>query len=66
MRSLKTMIFAAALLSVAGCTLKESASQQISQPPPAAWAMMPPSNSLQLLDKTFSISEKELPATRQK
>ncbi|WP_431892168.1 Rz1 family lipoprotein [Pectobacterium colocasium] len=26
---------------------------------PAAWAMLPPSNSLQLLDETFSISEPE-------
>ncbi|HGC6336759.1 TPA: lysis system o-spanin lipoprotein Rz1, partial [Escherichia coli] len=26
-------------------------------PPPPAWAMMPPSNSLQLLDETFSVSE---------
>ncbi|PRI21515.1 hypothetical protein BZY99_05070 [Pectobacterium versatile] len=26
---------------------------------PAAWAMQPPSNSLQLLDETFSISEPE-------
>ncbi|EOY0513833.1 lysis system o-spanin lipoprotein Rz1, partial [Salmonella enterica] len=25
-------------------------------PVPAAWAMLPPSNSLTLLDKTFSIS----------
>ncbi|WP_212743761.1 Rz1 family lipoprotein, partial [Escherichia albertii] len=24
-----------------------------------AWAMMPPSNSLQLLDETFSVSEME-------
>ncbi|MCA5622862.1 Rz1 family lipoprotein, partial [Salmonella enterica] len=28
-------------------------------PVPAAWAMLPPSNSLQLLDKTFSISAPE-------
>ncbi|WP_252964040.1 lysis system o-spanin lipoprotein Rz1, partial [Shigella sonnei] len=25
-------------------------------PAPPAWAMMPPSNSLQLLDETFSVS----------
>ncbi|EON9062219.1 TPA: Rz1 family lipoprotein, partial [Escherichia coli] len=26
-------------------------------PAPPAWAMMPPSNSLRLLDETFSVSE---------
>ncbi|EOT8919796.1 lysis system o-spanin lipoprotein Rz1 [Escherichia coli] len=30
-------------------------------PAPPAWAMMPPSNSLQLLDETFSVSGTELP-----
>ncbi|WP_252516421.1 lysis system o-spanin lipoprotein Rz1, partial [Escherichia coli] len=34
-------------------------------PAPPAWAMMPPSNSLQLLDETFSISGTELSATKQ-
>ncbi|ENE0372722.1 Rz1 family lipoprotein, partial [Escherichia coli] len=29
-------------------------------PAPPAWAMMPPSNSLQLLDETFSVSDPEL------
>ncbi len=39
--------------------------QPVPQPPaPAAWAMLPPSNSLQLLDKTFSISAPESSATR--
>ncbi|MCK3520941.1 Rz1 family lipoprotein [Escherichia coli] len=33
--------------------------------PPPAWAMMPASNSLQLLDETFSVSETESSATRQ-
>ncbi|TGE26885.1 hypothetical protein C9F07_02180, partial [Salmonella enterica subsp. enterica serovar Poona] len=33
-------------------------------PAPAAWAMLPPSNSLQVLDKTFSISAPESSATR--
>ncbi|XEP27940.1 Rz1 family lipoprotein [Salmonella enterica subsp. enterica] len=33
-------------------------------PVPAAWAMLPPSNSLQLLDKTFSISAPESSAIR--
>lgn len=34
-------------------------------PAPPAWAMMPPSNSLQLLDETFSVSEPESSATKQ-
>lgn len=33
-------------------------------PAPAAWAMLPPSNSLQVLDKTFSISAPGSSATR--
>ncbi|HBN1710650.1 TPA: Rz1 family lipoprotein, partial [Escherichia coli] len=32
---------------------------------PPAWAMMPPSNSLQLLDETFSVSGTELSVTKQ-
>ncbi len=31
----------------------------VKPPPPPAWAMMPASNSLQLLDETFSVSETE-------
>ncbi|HHT4101084.1 TPA: lysis system o-spanin lipoprotein Rz1, partial [Klebsiella pneumoniae] len=31
---------------------------------PPAWAMMPPSNSLQLLDETFSVSDPESSATK--
>ena len=34
-------------------------------PAPPAWAMMPPSNSLQLLDETFSVSGPESSATKQ-
>ncbi|EFO1559768.1 lysis protein [Escherichia coli] len=34
-------------------------------PAPPAWAMMPPSNSLQLLDETFSVSGTESSATKQ-
>ncbi|EDV0849605.1 hypothetical protein ZF80_004876, partial [Salmonella enterica subsp. enterica serovar Java] len=34
-------------------------------PAPAAWAMLPPSNSIQILDRTFSVSDPELSATRQ-
>ncbi|EFG3526906.1 hypothetical protein BOY09_004964, partial [Escherichia coli] len=37
----------------------------VKPPPPPAWAMMPASNSLQLLDETFSVSETESSATRQ-
>ncbi|EBO9788425.1 hypothetical protein S829_13225 [Salmonella enterica] len=33
-------------------------------PAPAAWAMLPPSNSLRVLDKTFSISAPGSSATR--
>ena len=33
-------------------------------PAPPAWAMMPPSNSLQLLDETFSVSDPESSATK--
>ncbi|ELH1950039.1 hypothetical protein AAE403_005192 [Escherichia coli] len=37
----------------------------VKPPPPPAWAMMPPSNSLRLLDETFSVSGTESSATRQ-
>ncbi|EEC9466680.1 Rz1 family lipoprotein [Escherichia coli] len=37
----------------------------VKPPAPPAWAMMPPSNSLRLLDETFSVSETESSATRQ-
>ncbi len=37
----------------------------VKPPPPPAWAMMPASNSLQLLDETFSVSETESSAIRQ-
>ncbi|HFP5453083.1 TPA: Rz1 family lipoprotein [Escherichia coli] len=37
----------------------------VKPPPPPAWAMMSPSNSLRLLDETFSVSETESSATRQ-
>ncbi|WP_263852339.1 lysis system o-spanin lipoprotein Rz1, partial [Escherichia coli] len=33
-------------------------------PAPPAWAMRPPSNSLQLLDETFSVSGTELSVTK--
>ncbi|EIY8293771.1 Rz1 family lipoprotein, partial [Escherichia coli] len=50
-----------------GCSSKENAlcHPQTKPPAPPAWAMMPPSNSLQLLDETFSVSGTELSATKQ-
>nr|EKP2617721.1 Rz1 family lipoprotein [Escherichia coli] len=36
----------------------------VKPPAPPAWSMMPPSNSLRLLDETFSVSETESSATR--
>ena len=52
---------------VVGCSSKENAlcHPQPKPPAPPAWAMMPPSNSLQLLDETFSVSGTESSATRQ-
>ena len=40
-------------------------SPQPKPPAPPAWAMMPPSNSLQLLDETFSVSDQASSATKQ-
>ncbi|HAE3617528.1 TPA_asm: hypothetical protein G3976_004624, partial [Salmonella enterica subsp. enterica serovar Oranienburg] len=50
------LICSAALLLVAGCASKGDVQcpPRPKPPAPAAWAMLPPSNSLQLLDKTFS------------
>ncbi|EDI4383317.1 hypothetical protein CD518_24620 [Salmonella enterica subsp. enterica serovar Rubislaw] len=61
------LICSAALLLVAGCASKGDVQcpPRPKPPAPAAWAMLPPSNSLQLLDKTFSISAPESSATRQ-
>ncbi|EDK1586476.1 hypothetical protein AH783_09205 [Salmonella enterica subsp. enterica serovar Rubislaw] len=61
------LICSAALLLVAGCASKGVVQcQPAPHPPaPAAWAMLPPSNSLQILDRTFSVSDPELSATRQ-
>ncbi|EHE5859161.1 hypothetical protein JJV06_004476, partial [Salmonella enterica subsp. enterica serovar Mbandaka] len=54
-------------IMVAGCSSKASVHCQPQPKPPAppAWAMMPPSNSLQLLDETFSVSGTESSATKQ-
>ncbi|EGB7374404.1 hypothetical protein H8C96_004884 [Escherichia coli] len=67
MRKLKMMLFCGSLIMVAGGSSKENAlCHPLPKPPaPPAWAMMPPSNSLQLLDETFSISGTELSATKQ-
>ncbi|WP_146745463.1 lysis system o-spanin lipoprotein Rz1 [Pseudocitrobacter sp. RIT415] len=59
MLKLKTMLLSASLIMVAGCSSKADVQclPQPKPPAPPAWAMMPPSNSLQLLDETFSVSE---------
>ncbi|ECY3261508.1 TPA: Rz1 family lipoprotein [Salmonella enterica subsp. enterica serovar Saintpaul] len=67
MRKLRMMLFGASLIMVVGCSSKADVQcQPRTHPPaPAAWAMLPPSNSLQLLDETFSVSEMESSATKQ-
>ncbi|EFH3428565.1 hypothetical protein GRO86_13710 [Escherichia coli] len=67
MQKLKMMLCSASLIMVVGCSSKASAQCQPQPKPPAppAWAMMPPSNSLQLLDETFSVSGPESSATKQ-
>ncbi|HFN6537541.1 TPA: lysis system o-spanin lipoprotein Rz1 [Citrobacter freundii] len=66
MLKLKIMLCSAGLIMVVGCSSKESVQclPQPKPPAPPAWAMMPPSNSLQLLDETFSVSEQELSVTK--
>ncbi|MCR2796176.1 lysis system o-spanin lipoprotein Rz1 [Enterobacter kobei] len=67
MRKLRMMLCSASLIMVVGCSSK-AAVQCLPQPkPPAppAWAMMPPSNSLMLLDETFSVSDPESSKTSQ-
>ncbi|EDJ2261846.1 hypothetical protein VSV97_004598 [Salmonella enterica subsp. enterica serovar Mbandaka] len=67
MLRLRTILLSTSLIMVAGCSSKASVHCQPQPKPPAppAWAMMPPSNSLQLLDETFSVSGTELSATKQ-
>nr|EHI0433865.1 hypothetical protein [Escherichia coli] len=67
MRELKMKLCVLMLpLVVSACGLKPPAPVPCVKPPaPPAWAMMPPSNSLRLLDETFSVSETESSATRQ-
>ncbi len=61
------MLFGASLIMVVGCSSKANVlcHPQPKPPAPPAWAMMPPSNSLQLLDETFSVSGMESSATKQ-
>ncbi|AYP69333.1 O-spanin [Klebsiella phage Pylas] len=52
------------LLVSVGCSSQKPVLQPVSSPEvqeqrPAAWSMEPHSNSLQLLDETFSVSEEE-------
>ncbi|MFT1010958.1 lysis system o-spanin lipoprotein Rz1 [Enterobacter hormaechei] len=67
MPKLKMTLLSASLIMVAGCSSKVDVQcrPQPKPPAPPAWAMMPPSNSLQLLDETFSVSEMESSVTRQ-
>ncbi|AZI53532.1 hypothetical protein CBF16_21385 (plasmid) [Pantoea agglomerans] len=53
------ILFAASLpMVLAACTSTQNAPcpGPAQRQPPAAWAMEPPSNSLQILDETFSTS----------
>ncbi|OON39768.1 hypothetical protein BTJ39_12090 [Izhakiella australiensis] len=57
----------ACLLMVGGCASQENVPNcHTLAPAPAAWAMRPASNSLLLLDKTFSLSGPVLSATGKK
>ncbi len=64
MRMLKMMLCVGVSIMVAGCALREGVPSRVTPPPPAAWAMQEPSNSLTLLDETFSVSDPESSATR--
>ncbi|EOJ4210481.1 Rz1 family lipoprotein [Escherichia coli] len=66
MRELKMKLCVLMLpLVVSACGSTPPAPVPCVKPPtPPAWAMMPPSNSLRLLDETFSVSETESSATR--
>ncbi|EMK7641394.1 Rz1 family lipoprotein [Escherichia coli] len=67
MRELKMKLCVLMLpLVVSACGSTPPAPVPCVKPPaPPAWAMMPPSNTLRLLDETFSVSETESSATRQ-
>ncbi|MPS86571.1 lysis system o-spanin lipoprotein Rz1 [Enterobacter sp.] len=62
MQKLKMMLCSVSLIMVVGCSSKDAVLCQPQPKPPAppAWAMMAPSNSLTLLDETFSVSDPEL------
>ncbi|EDJ1502164.1 hypothetical protein CLF52_08230 [Salmonella enterica subsp. enterica serovar Kottbus] len=67
MPNLKMRLFAVSLpLVIAGCTSGANVPcpVRVKPQPPAAWVMEPPSNSLRILDKTFSISAPESSAIR--
>ncbi|MDK9585788.1 Rz1 family lipoprotein [Lelliottia sp. V86_10] len=66
MQKLKMMLCSASLIMVAGCSSKAAVQchPQPKPPSPPAWAMMPPSNSLTLLDETFSVSAPESSVTK--
>ncbi|HDR2543470.1 TPA: Rz1 family lipoprotein [Enterobacter mori] len=66
MQKLKMTLFSASLIMVVGCSSKAGVQclPQPKPPSPPAWAMMPPSNSLTLLDETFLVSEQESSATK--
>ncbi|MED8102753.1 Rz1 family lipoprotein [Escherichia coli] len=67
MRELKMKLCALMLpLVAAACGSTPPVCPPQTKPPePPAWAMLPPSNSLRLLDETFSVSGVESSATRQ-
>ncbi|KAB0555100.1 hypothetical protein F7Q90_10630 [Pantoea stewartii subsp. stewartii] len=69
MPNLRMMLLAVSLpMVLAACTSTQNAPCPVpaQRQQPAAWAMQPPSNSLQILDKTFLISEQASSATNKK
>ncbi|SSM76904.1 Lipoprotein Rz1 precursor [Klebsiella pneumoniae] len=67
MQKLKMMLCSVNLITVVGCSSKVNVQCQPQPKPPAppTWAMMPLSNSQQLLDETISVSDPESSATKQ-
>ncbi|WXG13077.1 Rz1 family lipoprotein [Xenorhabdus griffiniae] len=66
MPRLKSILCALMLpLVVASCASKPPAPPCLKPLPPAAWALQPPSNSLEKLDQLFLISEKASSTTGQ-
>ncbi len=66
MRKLKMMLCGVILIMAVGCSSKTNVlfHPQSKHPAPPAWAMMSPSNSLQLQDETFSVSDTESSSTK--